>query len=441
MKKVILIITVIAFMVGCNNTNHKEHNHKDGHQHEQGHNHDKDNHDHEGDHDHKHDGHNHDKDEHNHDADHDHKGEHSHAKKEDEHNHSENEIHLTAEQLKSAKVKIGKIEKRIVRERIEVTGSIEAPPQSKATIHAPLEAFVHQADLLLGDKVKKGQTIAILQHPNFTNLQYNYLEALNQLKVTQQEFQRKKMLFEKDIVSQKAYQLAESSFNSAKSLVQNYSSQLKMAGLSPQKIQKDGIQQYVYVKSPISGYIVKNNLNQGKFLSANAEMMEIIDNNHMHAELNVFSSDIDRIKKNDKFVFKPNGMDKEYEGYIKLISQGIDNQTKTINVHGHFKDEQRLLKVGTFINAQILLGKDAVNAVPEDAIIDFEGKKVIFKAESNNEFIPLDVTIGNKDNGFVALKSIHDNDFNIKIVTQGAHFLKGELLKGSGEMDGHGHAH
>ncbi|PIE73446.1 MAG: efflux transporter periplasmic adaptor subunit, partial [Deltaproteobacteria bacterium] len=84
-------------------------------------------------------------------------------KEEDTHNHAEDEIHLTAEQLKSAKIKLGKIEKRIVRERIEVTGSIEAPPQSKATIHAPLEAFVYQADLLLGDKVRKGQTIAILQ--------------------------------------------------------------------------------------------------------------------------------------------------------------------------------------------------------------------------------------------------------------------------------------
>ncbi len=394
MKKIAIIITAIVFVLACNNEN-KNTDTKDKHQ----------------------------------------------ETINEEHEHSEDEIHLTAEQLQTAQINIGHIEKHTIRERIEVTGSIEAPPQSKATIHAPLEAFVYQADLLLGEKVKKGQTIAVLQHPNFTNLQYNYLEALNQRKLAQQEFKRKEMLFNNDIVSQKDYQLAEISYNSAESLVQNYKSQLEMAGLSPEKIQESGIQQYVYVKSPISGYIVKNNLNKGKFLSANAEMMEIIDNDHMHAELNVFNTDIGRIKKNDTFIFKPNGIDKEYEGYIKLISQGINEQTKTINVHGHFKDEQQLLKVGTFINAQILLGGEAVNAVPEDAIIDFEGKKVIFKAESDHEFIPLEITTGNKDNGFVEITSIHDNDFNINIVTQGAHFLKGELLKSSGEMDGHGHAH
>ncbi|PIE50957.1 MAG: hypothetical protein CSA38_00345 [Flavobacteriales bacterium] len=411
MKKILITIIALTLMIGCEQT--KSDNHKDGHQHEKGHHH-KDDAD-----------------------DHDHEGESS-----DEHNHAEGEIHLTAEQLKSANIEIGKIEQRAVREHLEVTGSIQAPPQNKATIYAPLEAFVYQAKLLLGDQVKKGQTIAILQHPNFTNLQYEYLEALNKLQTARQEFQRKKMLFESDITSKKSYQLAQSSYRSAQILVQNYASQLKMAGLSPKKISRSGIQQYVYVQAPISGYIVKNNLNKGKFLSANAEMMEIVDNNHMHAELNVFSTDIHRLKKNDKFVFKPNGTEKKYEGYIQLVSQGIDNQTKTINVHGHFKDEEHLLKVGTFINAEILIGEGKqVNAVPEEAIIEFEDKKMVFKAESENEFIPLEVSLGNTDNGFVELKEIQGNDFNINIITEGAHFLKGELLKSSGEMDGHGHAH
>ncbi len=401
MKKIILTVVVVLFMIGCNQNNNGEHNH-------------------EGEDKHK---------------------ETESLTKDDHEDHAENEIHLTSEQLKSAKIEISNLEKRKIRERIEVTGSIEAPPQSKATVYAPLEAFVHQVDLLLGDKVRKGQTIAVLQHPNFTKLQYNFLESLNKLKVAEQEFKRKEMLFKNDIASKKSYELAESSYQSAKSLVQNYSSQLKMAGLSPQKIREEGIQQYVYVKSPISGYIVKNSLNKGKFLNANDEMMEIIDNNHMHAELKVFSTDISRLKKNDEFIFKPNGIDKEYKGYIRLISQGIDNQTKTINVHGHFRDEERLLKVGTFINAQILLGGKSVYAVPEEAIIEIEGEKVIFKAESENEFVPLDVTVGNIDNGFIELKTIHDDDFNIKVVTNGAHFLRGELLKNSGEMNGHGHAH
>ncbi len=82
-----------------------------------------------------------------------------------------------------------------------------------------------------------------------------------------------------------------------------------------------------------------------------------------------------------------------------------------------------------------------VNAVPEDAVIEFEGKKIIFKAESEDEFVPVEVTLGNVDNGFVELKTIQDNDFNINIIVHGTYFLKGELLKSTGVMNGHGHAH
>ena len=122
-----------------------------------------------------------------------------------------------------------------------------------------------------------------------------------------------------------------------------------------------------------------------------------------------------------------------------MISQKVNDQTKTVNVHGHFEDEQQLLRAGTFINAEILLGGENKTTVPEEAIVDIEGEKFIFMAESNEEFIPLEVTIGSTDNGFTELKTIQENNFNINIVTSGAHFLKGELLKKAGGMEGDAH--
>ncbi|WP_370408170.1 efflux RND transporter periplasmic adaptor subunit [Tenacibaculum dicentrarchi] len=359
--------------------------------------------------------------------------------KESEEKHAENELHLTSEQVASANIKVAEITQQKIRNSIAVTGTIEVPPQSKATIYAPLESFVYKTDLLPGDKVKKGQTVAVLQHPNFIKLQYSYLESINNYKVTKADYERKKMLLENEITSKKSFQIAEGIYNSAKSLVDSYASQLKLANLSPNSILKNGIQQYVYIESPISGYVVKNNLNKGMFLSANSEMMEIIDTDHMHAELNVFGTDITKIKKGDEFVFKPSGIDSEYQGVIKLISQKINDKTKTVNVHGHFEDEKNVLKSGMFINAEILLNGEKTFAIPQAAIIEKEGESFIFAAENSVEFIPLKVTLGNSDTGFVAIKTIEGNNFDVKIVTQGAHFLKGKLLQQAGGMEGHVH--
>ncbi|NVK52067.1 MAG: efflux RND transporter periplasmic adaptor subunit [Flavobacteriaceae bacterium] len=353
--------------------------------------------------------------------------------------HDENEIHLTQQQIATSKIETAAIEKRKIREKVAVTGTIEVPPQSKATIYAPLEAFVYKTDLLPGDKVKKGQTVAVLQHPNFIELQYAYLEALNKLKVTKADYERKKMLLENNITSKKSFQIAEGSYQSAKSLANSYAAQLKMAGLSPTTVATKGIQQYVYVKAPISGYVVENNLNKGMFLAANSEMMEIIDNDHMHAELNVFGTDITKIEKGDEFEFQPSGIDVAYRGYIKLISQKVDDQTKTVNVHGHFEDEENRLKAGMFINAQILLGGEEVYTVPEEAVIENEGESFVFVKKSADEFVPVEVTLGSSDNGFVEIKTIQENNYNVTIVTKGAHFLKGKLLQMAGGMEGHAH--
>ena len=60
-------------------------------------------------------------------------------------------------------------------------------------------------------------------------------------------------------------------------------------------------------------------------------------------------------------------------------------------------------------------------------------------AESDVAFIPLEVTLGNTDAGFVAIKTIQGDNFDINIVTKGAHFLKGKLIQQGGGMEGHVH--
>ncbi|WP_435262794.1 efflux RND transporter periplasmic adaptor subunit [Tenacibaculum sp. nBUS_03] len=356
-----------------------------------------------------------------------------------EEKHEENKLHLTKEQIQNVDLTIERLSKKMIRSKIAVTGTIEAPPQNKATIYAPMEAFVFSTDVLPGDKILKGQTVAILEHPNFIKLQYSYLEAINNCNVAKADYERKKMLLEKDITSKKSFQASEGKYKSLQSLVSSYASQLKMAGLSPTDIRTSGIQQYVYVKSPITGFVVENNINKGKFLMANSEMIEVIDNEHIHAELNVFGSDIARIKKGSDFIFKPSGLDIEYKGYIKLISQKVDDKTKTVNVHGHFEDPEGRLKSGMYINAEVLLEGNEVYAIPERAVIEKEGENFIFITKNESDYIATKVTIGNSDKGFLEIKEIENNNFNVSLVTSGAHFLKGKLMQMSGNMDGHAH--
>ena len=60
-------------------------------------------------------------------------------------------------------------------------------------------------------------------------------------------------------------------------------------------------------------------------------------------------------------------------------------------------------------------------------------------AKTAEEFVPVEVTTGKTDAGFIEIKTILNNDFEVTVVTKGAHFLKGKLLQMGGEMEGHAH--
>ena len=373
--------------------------------------------------------------------------EHGHEEHGDEHGegHEEgnkNEAHLNAKQIAIAEIETGKMELKPLQESLVVTGEIQAPPQSKATVYAPLEAFVEEAILLPGDQVRKGQVVAKLSHPSFIVLQQQYLQAISAYTLAQQNMDRKSNLYKQEIISLKNLQEAEANFNSTKALLESLKVNLRLSGLNAASIAKNGIQETITVKSPIDGFITENYANKGKYVAKNELLYEIIDTDHMHAELQVFGKDIFKVTKGSKFEFRANGNDEIHRGKIELISNKVDDASRTVDVHGHFEDSTKTLKSGMFIDA-IIYAEDEKNVytVPNSALIEDAGNKYIFvvNEKEKGSFIKTRVETGVERYDFTEIKAIEGENFDVKIATKGAYYLKGALLQSSGEMGGHHH--
>jgi membrane fusion protein, heavy metal efflux system len=71
------------------------------------------------------------------------------------------------------------------------------------------------------------------------------------------------------------------------------------------------------------------------------------------------------------------------------------------------------------MNAEIELKNNIVLALPEDAIVSFEGKKYIYMAKQNNQFEMIQISIGETENGFTEIiqpqkSELSKNEFVIK---------------------------
>ena len=185
-------------------------------------------------------------------------------------------------------MKVDTLPFRNISSYVEANGQLEVPPQNEAAVTAIIGANVTSIKVIEGDKVSKGQVLAYLSHPDLIKLQTDYSNSWNQLQYLEKEYQRQKKLYEEKVGSGKEYQKIQSDYQSMKGNVKGYEAQLKMMGLGLEKIKQGEIYEQIPVPSPISGHIRLVEVKTGQYVQPQTEMFEIVNINHIHADLMVF---------------------------------------------------------------------------------------------------------------------------------------------------------
>lgn len=363
---------------------------------------------------------------------------------EKEHHDEESTVELTAAQYKMAEIELGKIEQKTLSNVLKVNGVMDVPPQNLVSVSAPLGGFVYSTELLQGMKIKKGQVLAILEHPDYVQLQQDYIDKKSKLEYLELEFKRQQELNKENVNSAKVFQQAKSDFVSMKAQVKGLEEKLAIIGINTNNFSEDDISRKVKIYSPISGYVSVVNVNIGKFVNPSEVMFEIVDTEHLHAELTVYEKDVIKLKIGQKIRFTlPNENSKERLAEIYLIGRKIDAD-RSVRVHAHLEQEDEMLLPGMYINAMIELNDNKVDAVPEDAVVMFDGKYYVYalKEKNNGEyhFEMVEVNRGVTENRFSEISFINNIDLNdLEIVTKGAFSLLAKMKNTEEEGEGHGH--
>ncbi|MCR9226097.1 MAG: efflux RND transporter periplasmic adaptor subunit [Flavobacteriaceae bacterium] len=295
-------------------------------------------------------------------------------------------IEVTKDQFDTNDLTIGKMEKRTFPKMVETSGMIDVPPENRASVMAFMGGFVKKASLLVGDRVNKGQLLAVLENQEFVKMQQEYLEVFNQLDYLKAEFDRNQTLFDEKIASQKNFLQAKSNYQTAKARYQGLREQLQMLNISASNVEKGNISSQAAIYAPISGSITKMNVSKGSYVSPATEILEIVDNEHVHLELTVFEKDILKVKKGQKIQFKiPEASDQAFNAEVHLVGTSIDDDKRTIKVHGHLEGEDGNFLPGMFVDAMIMTDTTKTWSLPEEAVIESEGNHYVLKLTGQRE--------------------------------------------------------
>lgn len=341
-------------------------------------------------------------------------------------------VELTAAQFKMAEIELGKIEQKTLSNVLKVNGVMGAPPQNLISVSAPLGGFVHSTELLQGMKIKKGQVLVVMEHPDYVQLQQDYIDKKSKLEFLALEFKRQEELNKENVSSAKVFQQAKSDFVSMKAQVKGLEEKLAIIGINTNNFTENDISRKVKIYSPINGYVSEVNVNIGTYVNPSEVMFEIVDTEHLHAELTVYEKDVHKLKIGQKIRFTlPNQNDKERLAKIHLIGRKID-ANRSVRVHAHLENEDNELLPGMYINAFIELNENKVDAVPEEALVVFDGKHFIYQIkEKHGEdylFEMLEIQKGVTENGYTEITFREKIDFStIQLATKGAFSLLAKM--------------
>lgn len=338
-------------------------------------------------------------------------------------------LQLNAKQFVTAEIKIGNLEKRLLGEYIEVNGMLDVPPQSHVSISAPLGGFIKYTEALEGMKINKGQVLATLEHPDYIQLQQDYLESKSHLAFVEEEYNRQAELSKQNINAAKTLQRSESEYLSAKARVEGFRAKLLMANISLENVLHGNIINNVNILSPISGYITKVNINIGKYVGPTDVMMVLVDTRHLHAEAMVYEKDVMKLKIGQTMRFQLADQSEEISSTIYLIGKEID-ENRLVRVHCHFDDMDKPILPGMYFNGAIELNAAAVDALPDEAVVQFENDYYIFRVldEQQMKFEMVKIETGINRDGYTQIKPNKDIEGNIRVVTQGAYDLLSLLM-------------
>lgn len=269
---------------------------------------------------------------------------------------------------------------------ISANGVIEVPPNNRATISSYLGGYIKDFPLLIGDRVKKGQKLLTIENLDFLELQQQYLETGQRLKYLEAEYGRQKELYEEKINSQKVFMQAENEYQRARILHQGLAKKLRMINIDPETVSSENLRSTTFIYAPISGSVTRVFVNSGTHVTPDEPIMEIVNSDHLHLEIQVFEKDALRIEKDQEITFRvPEHSNQEFTAEVHLIGRSVE-QDRTVKVHAHLDESSNDRFIpGMFVQAEILAEESLNPALPVEAFTNIGGKTFLLELVSEDE--------------------------------------------------------
>src|SRR6056297_2302045 len=192
------------------------------------------------------------------------------------------------------------------------TATLEA--EQEATVVSKVRGIIEKLKVEEGDRVQEGQTPAKIEDEQYRIEENRAKATLNRL---ENEYQRNKELFEKNLISAETFQNSRYEYESQKA-----THELAILNL-----------EHTTVQSPISGVISERFVKKGNMIGSDQQLYRVTDFSPLTAVLHVPEHEMSKIRKNQRVELRADALPNQlFTGRVERISPVVNEENGTFKV-------------------------------------------------------------------------------------------------------------
>jgi RND family efflux transporter MFP subunit len=323
---------------------------------------------------------------------------------------------------------------------IRAAGTVQSNAYKEVPVFPVAGGIVRQINVELGDKVRRGQPLAMIFSGELADAEAAYLKVAAEVEEHHLHHGRTTELVELGAASHEDLEQATTMYKTAQANLSSARERLVLLGLSEKQI--DDLRQsrefpkpLLTVEAPASGTLISRAVNTGEVVMQGKEMFRVADLSTVWVIAQVYEKDLQSVNFNASAVVTAQAFPgKTLRGRVSYVDPKVDPQTRTIQVRIELTNPREMLKLGMFVDVNLgsatksIGGSQPIAAVPPSALQTLGAKQVVYVAtDQPGSFIQREVSVGPEANGRVLVFSgVSSGE---RVVTGGAFLLRAESVK------------
>jgi len=355
------------------------------------------------------------------------------------------ELRVTPDLQKKWGLETGPVARVTLSGAVTLPGVIAVNQQRTAQVTSPLEGRVTSVGADLGDQVRRGQTLLVLQSPALAQAQTTFLQAAARRSVARRDLDRARELVKDDAIQQKELQRRQAAFEASTTDYGLAESQLHSLGWDHPQLDallqraartsadlSDLVDPALTLRAPMDGRVLTRDVVIGELVHPDKLLFTVSDLSTVWALLDARERDLPGLTPGTRVdISSEVYAGRRFEGRLARVGDVVDEKMRTVKVRVELPNPGLLLKPNMFVQGALEAhgGTREVMAVPEDAIQTIEGESAVFVVSSNGSFAVKIISVGERVGTRRAV--VGGLDGRETLVVAGAFNLKAELLKSS----------